>query len=335
MWNGPKGDTDGMSGADWRPRASRETLEKRAHLMHAIRAFFQARGVLEVETPCLLPSVAPELHQDPIPCQERFLHTSPEMAMKRLLAAGMGPIYQICHAFREGECGSLHNPEFSMLEWYRPGWTDRALREEVEALIGGVLAETNRTTGPAQVLTFSEAFRAFAGVDPLADSDASLADACHHAGPYVGKTEHGGTPPNRAEWLDRLLLQRVEPGLKAMGGAVFLVDFPPEAAAMAQLDPGPPVVARRFELYLDGVELANGYQELTDPEEQRQRFEQTHRQRQALGKRPLPMDEPFFQALTHGLPACSGVALGLDRLIMVALGAENIQAVMAFPSDRT
>lgn len=295
----------------WRPVASQEVLIQRANLMNQIRAFFWQRGILEVETPQLLSHVAPELHQDPIACQERFLQTSPETAMKRLLAAGMGPIYQICHAFRDGEWGTLHNPEFTMLEWYRPGWSYRALMAEVEALLWEVLGTTRPAGEQARVLTFGAAFQQFAGVDPF--------------------SAHS---PEWAETLDRLLVQQVEPGLKAMGGAVFLVDFPPFAAAMAQVDPGPPAAAMRFELYLDGVELANGYQELIHAKEQRQRLLHTNQQRQSMKKKTLPIDEKFLQALASGLPECSGVALGLDRLIMLALGAKNIQAVMAFPFNQ-
>ncbi len=317
-----------MADDDWRPVASWDILQQRGHLMRRIRDFFWQRQVWEVETPQRLSSVAPELHQDPIPCQAGFLQPSPETAMKRLLAAGMGPIYQICHAFRADECGSLHNPEFSILEWYQPGWSDRALMVEVEALLWTVLADSHPGHKPAQVMRFTEAFQKFAGVDPLLASDAALAMACQ------GRAHHGTETLDRADLLDLIVIQRVEPGLKAMGGAIFLVDFPPSVAAMARIDPGPPAVARRFELYFNGIELANGYQELTDPDEQRMRLGEINKQRQLRGKPPLPVDEKFLRALDHGLPECSGVALGLDRLMMLALGAKTIQAVMTFPGDR-
>ena len=307
----------------WRPAASLEMLRQRAALLHRIRAFFEQRGVWAVETPQLLPSVAPERHQDPIVCQTGFLHSSPETAMKRLLAAGSGPIYQICRAFRANEYGTLHNPEFTILEWYRPGWSQHQLMAEVDMLLRAVLPDAHR--GQTEIWTYADALRHWAGVDPFADSDATLRAACQRAedGPTAGL--------DREALLDLLLVQQVEPGFKARGGALFLVDFPPAAAAMARIDPGPPPVARRFELYVDGVELANGYQELTDPAEQRRRLLQANRQRQAMGNPPLPIDEAFLQALEHGLPECAGVAMGLDRLIMLALGARRIQEVMAFP----
>lgn len=324
----------------WRPTASQTILQQRAALIHHIRAFFWQRGVLEVETPQRLPAVAPEQHQDPIACQLGFLLTSPETSMKRLLAAGHGPIYQICRAFRADEQGALHTPEFTILEWYRPGWSYRELMIEVETLLWTVLDFSGwvaRGGKPAQaeVWSYAEAFRQFAGVDPFADSVALLRAACRRGAPAgVGSTPSVDPLPadlERETLLDLLLLEQVEPGLKGRGGAVFLVDFPPTAAAMACIDPGPPAVAQRFELYMAGVELANGYQELTDPVEQRHRLLMANQQRQQMGKQPLPIDEPFLQALAYGLPSCAGVAIGLDRLVMLALGQQQIQEVMAFP----
>lgn len=324
----------------WRPTASQEILQQRAALIRHIRDFFWQRGVLEVETPQRLPAVAPEQHQDPIACQQGFLLTSPETSMKRLLAAGHGPIYQICRAFREDEQGRLHTPEFTILEWYRPGWSYRELMAEVETLLWTVLdcsgwVERGGKPAQAEVWSYAEAFRQFAGVDPFADPSDKLRAACRS-----GLAAAVGSPPpvdpslahqDRETWLDWLLLERVEPGLKGRGGAVFLVDFPTTAAAMASIDPGPPAVAQRFELYMAGVELANGYQELTDPIEQRRRLLWANQQRQAMGKQPLPIDEHFLQALAYGLPPCAGVAVGLDRLVMLALGQHQIQEVMAFP----
>ncbi|MEO5362328.1 MAG: EF-P lysine aminoacylase EpmA [Magnetococcus sp. DMHC-8] len=331
-----------MTGHPWRPAASRSILQQRARLLQRVRAFFWQRGVMEVETPHCLPSVAPELHQDPIVCQQGFLLTSPETAMKRLLAAGLGPIYQIGRAFRSGEHGALHNPEFAILEWYRPGWTCLELMTEVEALLVAVWADgPGAPCGPdrpAAIWRYADAFRHFAGVDPFTDSQATLLAASRQGVSPLSPVLPSCLLPDdleREALLDLLLVQQVEPGLRAMGGAVFLVDFPPAAAAMARIEPGPPAVAKRFELYVAGVELANGYQELTDPIEQRARLLQVNRQRQELGKVPLPIDEPFLQALAHGMPECAGVALGLDRLVMLAVGAERIQEVMTFPSDCT
>lgn len=326
----------------WRPVATPAILRQRAHLLHQVRNFFWQRGVMEVETPQLLPGVAPELHQDPIACQCGFLSTSPETTMKRLLAAGCGPVYQICRSFRAGEQGVLHNPEFTILEWYQPGWSYRDLMIEVESLLWtvlectGWLARGGKRTR-AECWHYREAFRHFAGVDPFTDSVALLRAACQGESTAGVRSERQIDPLpeglDRQDLLDLLLLQQVEPGLKRRGGPVFLLDFPPEAAAMARIDPGPPAVAQRFELYMEGVELANGYQELTDPVEQQHRLLHTNQQRQQTGKQPLPIDERFLHALAHGLPACAGVAVGLDRLIMLALGANQIQEVMAFPWD--
>lgn len=306
----------------WQPQASLKNLTLRANSVQKIRDFFRQRGVLEVETPQWLTSVAPELHQDPIACcQGGFLHSSPETSMKRLLAAGSGPIYQICRAFRADELGRYHNPEFTMLEWYRPGWSYKKLMKEVEKLVVELLAPTEKTL----YLTYRQAFLQYANVDPFVDREDTLLRALQE------------NPPNnldREGMLDLLLTQRLETALKKRGGMVFLYDYPPHAAAMAQIDSGITPVARRFELYLEGVELANGYQELTDAKEQRNRLLKTNEQRHLLGKSPLPIDENFMQAMYHGLPDCSGVALGLDRLIMVLAGVDTIGEVMAFPFDR-
>ena len=328
-----------MTASAWQPHASLAVLRQRAALLQRIRNFFVQRGIVEVETPQLLTGCAPELHQEPINCQRWFLQTSPEMAMKRLLAAGMGPIYQICRAFRADECGQLHNPEFTILEWYRPGWSYGQLMEEVEALLWYVLVPNRSPEAQARNLTFAEAFQQLLGLDPFSATTTELAAAC---GQKAGQEQKAGQADgsalvstlDRAEMLDWLTVERLEPGLAKMGGAVFLRDFPPSPSAMAQTDPGPPAVAKRFELYFEGVELANGYQELLDEQEQRQRFVETNQQRQRLGKPLLPIDETFLQALASGLPACSGVALGLDRLIMLAVGVKNIQDVMAFPIGR-
>ena len=162
----------------WQPAATRKALRQRADLLHRIREFFRKRGVLEVETPYLLTALAPELHQEPMACQDMFLHTSPETAMKRLLAAGLGAIYQICHVFRQGECGTRHNPEFTLLEWYRPGWSHHTLMAEVETLLWSLLPIPPTPHAPAQVLTYAQALQRFAAVDPFESSDATLARAC-------------------------------------------------------------------------------------------------------------------------------------------------------------
>ncbi|MBF0183030.1 MAG: EF-P lysine aminoacylase GenX [Magnetococcales bacterium] len=323
-----------MSGSvAWQPAATWLTLRRRASVLRQIRAFFQQRGVVEVETPLLLSAVAPELHQDPMVCADGYLQGSPETAMKRLLAAGCGDIYQIGRAFRCGEVGRLHNPEFTMLEWYRVGWSLEQLVQEVAALLLTILELPASvgccgSSGQLTVWRYDEAMRRYAGVDPWQDSLPQLAEACQLPG------DQQASPPtglDRQGVLDWLMVQRVEPAMRAQGGMIFLTAFPATAAAMAEIDPGPPATARRFEVYVNGIELANGYQELRDAEQQRLRLQEINRQRRLAGKASLPIDTAFLQALQAGLPPCAGVALGVDRLLMLAMQAERIQDVMAFP----
>lgn len=313
----------------WRPAASLERLVGRAAILARIRAFFAARHILEVETPLLCAAPPAESHIQPIHCQHplaengcrHYLHTSPETAMKRLLAAGSGAIYQLCHTFRHGEAGALHNPEFTMLEWYRPHWGYRQLMDEVATLVGEILP-----IPPPLPLSFREAFQRWLGLDPHNASDAALERAAHGLNPPAALDRDG--------LLDFLLTTIIEPRLCELAAAVFLYDYPASRAAMAEIDPGPPATARRFELYVHGVELANGYQELTDPLEQSRRLTEANHHRQANGLPPLPTDHHFLEALRTGLPPCAGVALGVDRLVMLGLGARRLQEVMAFPADR-
>ncbi|MBF0368252.1 MAG: EF-P lysine aminoacylase GenX [Magnetococcales bacterium] len=306
----------------WSPSTTLETLRERAKIIGQVRRFFESRGVLEVETPLLAPAIAPEPHMEPISCGNFFLRSSPETPMKRLLAAGSGPVFQICRAFRSGESGPRHNPEFTILEWYRPGWSLGQLMGEVVDLV----REITQAPSP-MTFTYREAFLRFAGIDPFQASEAEL--AAHIT------SLHPPSELDRDGMLDLLLLERVEPGFAQLEAPVLLTDYPPSQAAMAEVDPGPPPVARRFELYLYGIELANGYQELTDPWEQEQRLEQANAERVRNGLAPLPLDRLFLDALNAGLPLSAGVALGLDRLVMVALGKQHIEEVIPFPWDRT
>ncbi len=284
---------------------------------------------MEVETPML--SVAaitdPHLesfatrytgpgHADGLPL---YLHTSPEFPMKRLLAAGSGPIYQLCKVFRQGESGRRHNPEFTMLEWYRPGFDHHELMDEVEALAGPLLG----LHGEAERLSYSEAFRRYLDIDPL-EADVSILKACAE---QHGITGFDGLE-ERDTWLDLLLTHRIEPEL-GRDGLCFLYDYPASQAALARLNPIDSRVAERFELYYRGVELANGFHELADRQEQQSRFSRELEARKAQGLPTVPMDEHFLAALDQ-LPDCAGVALGVDRLVMLALGADSIEEVMAF-----
>ncbi|MBF0383294.1 MAG: EF-P lysine aminoacylase GenX [Magnetococcales bacterium] len=304
----------------WQPSASLETLKSRAHIINLIRQFFQNRDVLEVTTPVLLSTVAPERYQNPQVCDNGFLHSSPETAMKRLVAAGYGSIFQICQVFRADEAGVMHNPEFTMLEWYRPGWAMADLMVEVGDLLQHIL-----NCPPPITLTFCQAFQKYVGIDPFLS-------------PLSELSEKVSVPPpdglDRGGLVDLLLVDRLEPALKKQGGSLFLLDYPAWDPAMAEVDPGPPKVAKRFEMYVDGVELANGYQELRDADEQNRRFLQVNQQRKQDGRQQLPIDNHFLDALKHGLPRCAGVALGVDRLLMLAMKKNRIADVMAFPVDR-
>ncbi|MGN7613268.1 EF-P lysine aminoacylase EpmA [Magnetococcales bacterium HHB-1] len=307
----------------WQPSASWQTLHQRAKIVQKIRRFFAARQILEVETPIMATAVAPERHIQPMTCCDgMFLLSSPETFMKRLLAAGSGAIYQMARVFRQGEAGPKHNPEFTLLEWYRPHWSYQQLMEELLLLIQEIIPNC----GPATFLTFKEAFQCFAQVEPFAPLDQL----------YHAASQYSPPPPenlNRHELWDYLLSFIIEPQLPTLGRAVFIYNYPASQAAMARLSPKDPTVAERFEFYLDGVELANGYQELTDSEEQKKRFLDENRQREERGESPLPIDDAFLTAL-HEFPFCAGVAVGIDRLIQIVLKASTIQEVIAFPTDR-
>lgn len=314
---------------DWRPSADARALRLRARLLARIREFFAARGVLEVETPLLAHAGASDPQIASLSCTcaaagRLYLQTSPEFAMKRLLAAGSGPIYQICKAFREGESGRLHNPEFTLLEWYRPGFDHFHLMDELEAL-----AECLLGPGPAALrLTYREAFIAHAGVDPFVLDLASL----HARAEAAGLVADAEGAADRDLLLEFLFSHVVQPALGA--GRVFVYHYPASQAALARVHPGPPPVAERFELFVDGIELANGYHELADAAEQRGRFTADERIRARRGLPAMPADERLIAALAHGLPDCAGVAVGLDRLFMIAAGAARMDAVMAFPTSR-
>ncbi|MGE0081238.1 MAG: EF-P lysine aminoacylase EpmA [Thiohalomonadaceae bacterium] len=324
---------------DWAPSATLAVLQTRARILARIRAFFHDRGVMEVETPLLSRAGATDPHIESFTTRYEgpgapggctlYLHTSPEFPMKRLLAAGSGPIYQLCHVFRQGEAGRRHNPEFTLLEWYRPGFDDHALMDEVEALAREVLGET-RALGPTERLSYREAFERHAGIDPLRAGEAELVAACERLGVPVVPGLEGCDA-----WLDLLLTHVVEPQL-GRGRLCFLHDYPASQAALARLrsDARGDTVAARFELYCEGVELANGYHELLDADEQARRFAADRATRARNGLPDVPADESLIAALRHGLPDCAGVALGVDRLIMLAVGAASIEEVMAFPLER-
>ncbi|MFO1401926.1 MAG: EF-P lysine aminoacylase EpmA [Steroidobacteraceae bacterium] len=318
--------------ADWRPGASRERLELRAARLAAARAFFAGRGVLEVDTPVLVRRAVtdPHLHsaqvQLPGCAEPLYLHTSPEYAMKRLLAAGSGDIYQICHVVRGEERGRRHNAEFTLIEWYRLGAGIDALMDEVEELVRLLAAPA--AAAPARRLSYQQAFTAALGIDPLAAAEAELRAAAARHGCDAGAVPAG----ERDALLDLLMGMVVGPAL-GRGAPCFVHRYPASQAALARLDPADARVALRFELYLEGLELANGFVELTDAAEQGARFEADRRARLLRGLPAPPADERLLAALAAGLPQCAGVAVGFDRLLMLACGASDIGGVMAFTTD--
>lgn len=324
---------------DWQPSASLDTLRLRAHLLARIRRFFAQRAVLEVETPVLSNAATPAPHLDSFAVDYRgphapaagrlYLHTSPEFPMKRLLAAGSGSIYQLCRVFRDGEAGARHNPEFTLLEWYRVGFDLAQLIDEVESLLRSVLSGVREVPAATHV-RYRDLFLQYADVDGLT-ADVRELRACLE--------RHGHRPPEGMTieddvdaWRDLVLTHIIEPQL---GGLVFITDYPESQAALARIIDSMPPVAARFECYLDGLELANGFHELSDAAEQRRRFEQENATRAAAGRPVMPLDEQLLAALASGLPECSGVALGFDRLMVCASGVKRIEEVLAFGIGRT
>ena len=300
-------------------------------MLRSARAFFEERGVLEVETPIVSAAAVSDPQIESLVTQiaglpgRRYLCPSPEYAMKRLLAAGSGDIYQICKVFRDAERGRWHNPEFTMIEWYRVGLDDAALMDEVEALVGRLLAPA-RVLAAAERLSYRAALQRHAGVDAFGSSEDELLDAARRHG------IHCEADLDRDAKLDLLMGLIVGPRLGS-GNPCFVCDYPASQATLARLKPGLPRVAARFELYLDGLELANGFHELVQPQEQRDRFTRDLALRSERGQVPAPLDENFLSALESGLPDCAGVALGFDRLAAIALGANQLSDAMTFSID--
>lgn len=305
-----------------------QTLRQRARITALIRDFFEQRSVLEVTLPVLGRRTVTEPGIESIQVVSRalagddplFLQTSPEYFMKRLLAAGSGPIYAMTPAFRDGESGRQHNPEFTLLEWYRPGFSLTQLMDEVQALVQVLHFGLDWSR-----LRYQEAFLEVLGLDPMSVSDSQLATRCAGFGAW------GQAGLGRDEMLDLLFSHAVAPGLG--GGGVFVHSYPASQAALACVSSGDEPVAMRFELLVNGLELANGYQELSDAREQRRRFEADRQRRAQKGQRDIPVDEALIAALEAGMPATSGVALGLERLLMVVLDLPDLRDALTFPFD--
>jgi len=320
----------------WKSTASIETLRLRADLLRRTRAFFDERGFFEVQTPLLSADTVVDRHLDPVPVvlpadprelqtgRTMWLQTSPEFAMKRLVAAGADAIYQITPAFRIGESGEQHNPEFTMLEWYRVG-------DDMNAgitLLSEVVAEL-LSCPKAEVTSISEICKRTIGVDLLSSSAKEMAQLSEQRSLAVPSID----ADDWDTWFDVLFSTLVQPTL-GTDAPVIVHDYPASQAALARVRNGTPPVAERFELFFRGVELANGYHELLDADELLQRNRKVNEQRLADGKDSLPESSRLLDAMQSGIQACAGVALGFDRLVMLAVGAESISEVIPFPIDR-
>ncbi|MGB5834539.1 MAG: EF-P lysine aminoacylase EpmA [Thiohalocapsa sp.] len=316
----------------WQPSATGEVLAARARMLARIRAFFTQRDVMEVETPILSRHGATDPALESLRIQPTniadapWLQTSPEFPMKRLLAAGTGPIYQICKVFRDDERGRRHHPEFTLLEWYRPEFTMQDLIDEVAELVRAVL---DRPGLNDERISYRELFRSHLGLDPWSASTSKRRDLAMR----LGVPGAGDLDLDDDGWLDLLLSHALEPTL-GRDRMTFVYDYPPTQASLARIRGGVFPVAERFELYMDGIELANGFQELTDAAEQRQRFESERDTRRRRSQVAVPMDTALLDALSAGMPDTAGVALGLDRLLMIGTGAAHIDQVLAFPIER-
>jgi len=335
-WAVPK--TEGIDGDLWEPCASLEILTLRATLLARMRSFFMRQGVLEIDTPLLsrYGSTDPAIESfqssytgpgraDGLPL---YLHTSPEFFMKRLLAGGSGPIYQLAHVFRNAELGSRHNPEFMMLEWYRPGMNHQALMDETDALLSYVL-DGFMDYQPAKRVAYRQWFRDGTGLDPWTDKVAAFRQFAEQQLESVPETmDDRELDP----WLDLLVTHWLEPRL--CDQPVFVYDYPVSQASLARVRQDEVPVAERFELYIKGVELANGFHELADAGQQQQRFEYENRVREQMGQPVIPVDQHLLAALQSGLPDCAGVAIGFDRLLMVVAGLPDIASAMPFPFSK-
>lgn len=312
---------------NWRPTASTQTLQRRARLLADIRAFFASRQVLEVETPLMCRHTVTDRYIDsfavPIGEQHFYLQTSPEYAMKRLLAADVGAIYQICKAFRNEEASVHHNPEFTMLEWYRPQWGDEQLREEIDALIQTVI------DAPAAITqSYQQVFLERLHIDPLSCDETELQQLIETNSP--GEVSDAWLNSGKDALLTFCFNRYIENQFNP-NQPIFIIDFPASQAALAVTNPKDPRTAKRFELYYKGLELANGFQELTDAAEQQSRFEKDQHARKSNGQFVPEIDQRLLDALSAGLPACAGVALGIDRLLMCLDDApDTIAANMSF-----
>ncbi|HVT63229.1 MAG TPA: elongation factor P--(R)-beta-lysine ligase [Legionellaceae bacterium] len=312
---------------NWQPSASIETLRQRSQCMAMIRSFFNERGYLEVETPIMARFGITDVYLSNIQAtfrgREYALQTSPEYHMKRLLAAGSGPIFQLARVFRDDELGRWHNPEFTLLEWYQLNIDHHALLEEVDALLHTLMA-----CEPIQKCRYQELFQTICDIDPMHTTWQSLKSCVERygLGSVLDPEEH-----DLDQYLFLLMTHVIEPALAQESSPIAILDFPASQASLARVENG---YAARFEIYYKGVELANGFYELTDAALQAQRFKEDNQIRLAQGKKTVTVDGYLLSALTHGLPNCSGVALGVDRLLALAHGQNDISSCLAFDFSR-
>lgn len=327
------------AGQDWRPTADWPALALRARLLGACRDFFGERGLTEVETPALVRWPVTDLHVENIGVSTAdgslwYLHSSPEFHMKRLLAAGAPDIWQLCKVFRDGERGTRHEPEFTMVEWYRLGWTLGDLMQECAALLATLAREAGRELGAPVHHQWAALVEGATGMDPLEAAGGELVsrvrEVLHDCLPSAALLAELGTEADG--WLDLLFTQRIVPGFPA-DRPVIVAGWPASQAALARLLPEDPRVAERAELFLGPLELANGYRELTDPGEQARRMRRDRARRRALGRADREPDPRLLGALEHGLPDCAGVALGFDRVLMALTGNGDIARVLSFGSN--
>lgn len=335
---------------NWRPSCSLAMLQVRAAMLRTAREFFQQRGYLEVETPCLSRDIVIDAWLEPIEVRHTgehwYLQTSPEAAMKRLLAAGSGSIFQISRVFRAGESGARHNPEFTMIEWYgvdTDWYQQMSLTEQLVRMCVSAAAEVTAhdpsaawSPQPFAATTYAQAFERVFSIDVHSATGSELLAIAHQHGVPVPENCDSAQPD---ELLNALLAFAIEPDLgrcrvSGQTAPEFLCDYPASQAALAQTSENFPKVARRFELYIDGIELCNGYQELTDVAELKRRELLQNGVRSNSELTPLPGAPAMAAAMKSGLPNCSGVALGFDRLVMIATGEKQISNVVAFPADR-
>jgi elongation factor P--(R)-beta-lysine ligase len=318
-----------MTTVAWRPTASINNLRLRAGILHKIRTFFLERGVLEVETPLLAKHGVTNPHinnftadfiRQGLPNETYYLQTSPEYAMKRLLAADIVAIYQICKSFRNGDLSELHNPEFTMLEWYRPGFDLNDLIQELDELL-----QLTLNSKPVQIISYSELFQTHLAIDPLTCSVEDLKQLAQQHEIHLAQEYE----LDKDTWLQLLMGHLIE-GKLGFDAPICVTQFPASQAALARLDNNDPRVAARVELYIHGMEIANGFYELTDAKEQRIRFEQDQSIRKKLNYPDVTLDERLLAAISAGLPDCSGIALGIDRLLMVACNTNKIADIISF-----